>query len=228
MDVKFARSHHCHYIRKMMQHVHVHCQRIKIHNHNFSIISSNCVGAKIYQEFGLPYKTPFVGVFLFAPCYIKLLKNFKKTLSSQMRFEKKSQYDEANNFRKNNKYYPIGYIGEGIEVHFLHSENEDECLRKWDRRLQRINWDNLYFSFTDRDLCTEEILWEFDTLPYKNKVCFTAKKYPELKSCVYLPEYAGFPYVGDIYTNFYICMRHFDVIGWLNGRLSRKTRGIGN
>jgi len=66
--VKFARSHHCHYIKKIMQYVHVHCQRIKIDNHNFSIISSNCVGAKIYQEFGLPYKTPFVGVFLFAPC----------------------------------------------------------------------------------------------------------------------------------------------------------------
>jgi uncharacterized protein (DUF1919 family) len=37
----------------------------------FCIISSNCIGSKIYQMLNLTYNTPTVGLFLYAPCFVK-------------------------------------------------------------------------------------------------------------------------------------------------------------
>jgi uncharacterized protein (DUF1919 family) len=192
---------------------------------DFTIVSSNCWGAKIYQELGLPYNTPFIGMFFYAPCYMKLLGNIREYLQSDISFASKSKYDKANEAREiSNNYYPIGLINGDIEIHFLHLHDVTECLNKWNRRLSRMNWNRLFFSFTDRDLCNKEILKVFDCLPYKNKVCFTAKNYPDLKSCVQLPEFGDEPYVGDIYTNFDISKKHFDIIDWLNGGSGKKMQ----
>jgi len=51
--------------------------RSQLKNRNFTIVSNNCWGGEVYRGFGLPYQTPFVGLFLFPACYIKLLKNLK-------------------------------------------------------------------------------------------------------------------------------------------------------
>ena len=191
---------------------------------DFTIVSSNCWGTKIYQELGLPYNTPFIGMFFYAPCYIKLLGNIRGYLQFGISFTEKSKYDEANEARISNNYYPIGLINGDIEIHFLHSQDATECLNKWNRRLSRMNWNNLFISFTDRDLCNEEILKSFDSLPYKNKVCFTAQNYPDLKSCVQLPEFEDESYVGDIYTNFDVSKKHFNIIDWLNGGSGKKMQ----
>ena len=85
---------------------------VKIKRHvplDFTIVSSNCLGSRIYQELTLPYNTPFVGLFLYTPCYIKLLQNLKDYLQRPITFIEISKYDEANKLRmslENN--YPIG------------------------------------------------------------------------------------------------------------------------
>lgn len=197
--------------------------RKRVRNYDFTIISSNCWGTKIYQELGLPYNTPFIGMFFYAPCYMKLLGNIREYLQFAISFTGKSKYDEANEAREiSNNYYPIGLINGDIEIHFLHSQDATECLNKWNKRLSRMNWDSLFFSFTDRDLCNEEILKTFDSLPYEQKVCFTAKEYPVFSSCVYLLEFKDEPFVGDIYTNFDITKKYFDIIDWLNGGNGKK------
>ena len=192
---------------------------------DFTIVSSNCWGTRIYQEFDIPYKTPFIGMFFYAPCYIKLLGNIREYLQSDISFASKSKYDQANKAREaSNNYYPIGLINDDIEIHFLHSQDATECLNNWNRRLSRMNWNRLFFSFTDRDLCNKEILKAFDCLPYKNKVCFTAQNYHDLKSCVQLPEFENEPYISDIYTDFDISKKHFDIIDWLNGGSGKRMQ----
>lgn len=57
-------------------------QRIK--NKNFTIICDNCWSGKVYRELGLPYQTPFVGMFVFSPDYIKMLRNLKHYLSGNI------------------------------------------------------------------------------------------------------------------------------------------------
>jgi uncharacterized protein (DUF1919 family) len=189
----------------------------RTHNRDFSIISSNCWGSQIYLDLRLPYRTPFVGLFLNAPCYLRLIQNLVDFLEAELEFTNISRYPHLNDYRAEKGLYPLGVLHKEVEIHFLHYKTEAEAYEKWNIRKQRVNFNNLFYSFTDRDLCTYEHLVGFNKLPYHSKVCFTAKPYPELDSTVWLKEYSGQPEVGDIFTNHYICKRHFDTADWLNG-----------
>ena len=185
---------------------------------DFTIISSNCWGSRIYDELGLPYSTPFVGLFLYAPCYLRLLGRLDYYLGQNLVFKKMSRYSAANERREaTSNYYPIGVLGGDVEIQFLHYETESEALDRWRRRLGRMHRTNLFVAFTDRDLCDESHLVEFDQLGYSQKVVFTARPHDRIRSCVWLKEYGSEPYVGNLYDNAYVCNRHFDVADWLNG-----------
>ncbi len=190
----------------------------KLKNNNFTIISDNCWGSKIYKDFNVRYNTPFVGLFMYSPCYIKLLKNLDYYLQSELYFIKESKYNINKELRKQ-KWYPIGLLGNEIEIHFLHYKSEAEAENKWMRRKKRMNMDNIFVELSDKELCTEEIVVEFDKLPFKHKVCFTAKNYPNIICAVQLKEYEDDGCIGDIYKDSYIVKRHFDIIDWLNGNL---------
>jgi uncharacterized protein (DUF1919 family) len=197
--------------------------RKKVIRKDFTIISSNCWGSKIYQDMGIQYRTPFVGCFVYAPCYIRLLKNLNEYLFSDLSFVKESKYPISNALRKEyGNFYPIGVLKNDVEIHFIYSSNEKEAESKWNRRINRVNMENLFISFTDRDLCTESILEEFDNLPYPQKVVFTAKNYPHIKSSVWIRECRNDPFVPDLFTNAYLFKKYFDVTDWLNGGTGKK------
>ena len=72
-----------------------------------------------------------------------------------MRFKQSSRYEAANEFRRRIPY-PIGVLGDNIEIQFSHYATEEEAAEKWARRSQRINFGRLYFIFSDRDGVTPE------------------------------------------------------------------------
>ncbi len=45
------------------------------------IITNNCYGLKYYSLRKIQYNTCFIGLFIFAPCYIKLLENFNNIMN---------------------------------------------------------------------------------------------------------------------------------------------------
>ena len=69
----------------------------------FSIITNNCYGTQYYTDENYKYKTPFIGLFLFAPCYINFLENYNKYINEKLLQINKSKYGNFN--------YPIGLIG---------------------------------------------------------------------------------------------------------------------
>ena len=152
----------------------------------FSIISNNCWGGFICQYFGIPYTSPFAGLFLFAPDYLKLLENLEGYLGKELHFIDADESKYQNELRKNRTFnqYPIGVL-EDVEIHFLHYASREEVLEKWKNRLKRICWDNLIVKFCDRDLATPELIHRFDNLPFEKKVCLVAQKY-EYASCLKL------------------------------------------
>ncbi len=190
--------------------------RMRVKNRNFSIISYDCWGGGLYKDLGLKYTTPTIGLFFYAPCYIKMLKNLDFFLKSEIKFIDISKYEEANIRRENGDKYPIGLLREEIEIHFMHYKTPQEAKEKWNRRLQRLNMGNLFISFSDRALCEPEHIKEFDSLPFKNKVCFTAKEYPNCKSVVWLKRFKNKPHIGNIFTNPEEYKKYFDVANWLN------------
>jgi len=174
---------------------------------DFTIISSNCIGSRIYQLLGHHYNTPTIGLFFFAPCFIRFISNLNEYLKKDMIMVKESMYSPH---RFN---YPVALLDD-VEIHFLHYPDPLEAKDKWHERLERINFSDLYFIFTDRDECDETLLEQFESLPYMNKICFTAKKYP-IGSCIQIPAYSRQPYVGDLYSNYENFFPHFRFSNWI-------------
>jgi uncharacterized protein (DUF1919 family) len=93
---------------------------------------------------------------------MELLKDLKVTIYLRLTFVESSKYDDANVFRNENFKYPIGKLGTDIEINFLHYKTEAEVKDKWERRNQRINWDNLFIACTDRAGMTNKLTTGFD------------------------------------------------------------------
>jgi uncharacterized protein (DUF1919 family) len=199
-------------------------QRARLKNPTFSIIANNCWGGKIYQDLGFEYRSPFIGLFLYSPCYIRLLERLQYFLSSELTFIPDSRYEMARQDRARNHYtYPIGLLGGELEIHFLHYQDSQEAYEKWNRRLQRVNFDNLFVSFVDRYLFEDSYLPRFEKIPYP-KVLFTAKNFPDSRSSVWMKEFAEAGRVGNVMSTF---KKYFDVIDWLNGGLGRPNFPMG-
>jgi uncharacterized protein (DUF1919 family) len=185
--------------------------RSRIRNKDFTLLSNDCYGAEIYKWLKTEYKTPFVGLMLMAPCYIKFLSKPEYYCSLPVTFIDKSKYEKMDIARAKNRLYPIALL-EDIEIHFLHYTSEKEATEKWQRRIQRIDWNKIFVKFAmDKDYANESLLKQFEQLPYKNKVCFSKEKYDWAPSNIYLPNYAD-----NAVLAFRNSLLHFNIIGWLN------------
>lgn len=196
---------------------------------DITIISNNCWGGGVYQDLNLPFLSPTVGLFFYAPCYIKFVFNLQHYFSHELTFKKVSKYKEANDFRYEEKLnYPIGQIDD-IEIHFQHYSSDQEANEKWTRRVSRVNLDNLFFKMCDRDLCTNELAIKFDQLLHK-KVFFSSKQLDKVNSCLRLSAYEGKESVGDLYNEKWAYIRQFSIIEFLTGNTRRNKilQRIGN
>ena len=161
---------------------------LMIRNKNVSVISNNCWGGFMYQSCNLPYNTPFIGLYMYAPEYIALLRNLKENLKQPIRF---ISTEESKYKHLISRKYIIGVLGNtGIEIVFMHYRSEDEVLEKWQRRLSRLDYNNLIVKFSDTDECSDALVEEFDKMQFEHKICFTGKPYPCLKSVKFMKEYA--------------------------------------
>jgi len=141
-------------------------------NRNFLLISRNCWGGQVYQWLNLPYNTPFVGLFLFGPCYMKLLRDFDRYMQMELDFIKTSKYPDAYN------NHPIGVLGD-IEIHFQHYKSIAEAKEKWQRRKQRMlahKKENYFFSICDRRGVTTKDFQEFHKMNFAHKISFSFNK----------------------------------------------------
>ena len=191
---------------------------------DFTIIANNCWAGKVYQRYGLPYNSPTVGLFFWAEDYVRFVSRLKYYMSLELSMipaTKSKHYDML--VKRNQLPCPVGKLGD-IEVVFLHYKTEEEAKEKWERRKQRINWDNLYIKFSMMNCCKMEHLNEFKTLDYEAKVVFVNNK--ELTQMgngfVYVPGYEDREDVGND-TNHYA--DYFDINCFLNDKkvVVRKT-----
>lgn len=182
-----------------------------LQNKDFSLIASNCNGSLILHDLGLRFNSPFVNLWIKPKHYIKMLANLKLYMSIDMDFVSE---DVIN--------YPVGKINDVI-IYFQHYSTCEEALKKWNQRRKRINYDNLYVIFTERDGCTYEDLLAFDALPIKNKVVFTKQEYPEVKSAYYITGFENMNEVGFLFD--YMPKKfgkkyydQFDYVKWFNNK----------
>ncbi|MDU0370356.1 DUF1919 domain-containing protein [Hymenobacter endophyticus] len=168
------------------------------------------LGAEVYKYVGMPFNTPFIGLFLMGPCYLELLRNPQHYLSQELVFQQTSRYDEINRIREKNPY-PLATLGGKVEVDFLHYHSEQEAREKWQRRVARINWNNLLVKFDgSKDGATPELVREFAQMPYK-RLLLLKESVPGTDQAVLVRHYT---------TNgahmFYNSLAEYDLVNWLN------------
>jgi len=150
-----------------------------LENKDFVIIANNCWGGEVYNWFNRSYNSPFVGLFIFGPCYLKLLSNFNNYMSKELKFKTTSNYSS------NELDYPLGILDD-VEIHFLHFKTEEEASSKWNRRTKRMfeitDLNNYFFKNCDMYESNETLLKQFHQLPFKNKVSFSFPKFESLKN----------------------------------------------
>lgn len=183
--------------------------RKRLRNHDFSLIASNCNGAFILHDLGMRFNSPFVNLWMKPTDYIRLLSNLKEYMSMELAF-----------VREDGIGYPIGQLCD-IRIYFQHYASEKEAQEKWETRKARLNYDDLFVLFTDQEGCTRSELEAFDRLPIQNKVVFTNRAYPELKSAFYIKGFEKQNSVGNCFDfeKTHIARKYydqFDYVGWFN------------
>ena len=153
----------------------------RIKNKNVTIISNNCWAGIFYRNNNLKYLSPTLGLFFMADEYIKFIYNIKYYINTELNFINIQNSKYKDYLKKLNYNAPIGKIDD-LEIMFLHYKTEAEALDKWNRRKQRINWDNIIYKFSDQNMCTYKNLEDFEKFNAKNKICFTTRKYDELNT----------------------------------------------
>lgn len=191
----------------------------RLKNLSFCIVANDCWGAEVYQYFNLQYNTPFVGLYLMAPCYMKLLQNFETNIYRELTFVPVSKYKEVNDYKKKlQRGFPTGLLGRDIEIQFLHYQNNEEAKDKWQRRVDRMNLKNLFFKFdASKDAATPELVQQFDSLAYNHKLCLTKQPDTSASCMVYCSDWEM-----DGAKMFQKSIRHFSITRWLNGKGLRK------
>jgi uncharacterized protein (DUF1919 family) len=199
------------YLQKITKKISSYCfhldMKTKVKNSHFTIVSDNDWGKKVYDDLGMEYNSPFIGMFIFAPDYIELLSNFEHYMKSPLKFTLHSKYDGISGV------YPIGLLDQKVEIHFYSYKYKQTVLNDWNERIKRINWDQLFFKFSDQYQCRKECIETFNQLPLKNKVCFTARPMGHLDSVVYFSNQHIETKLENELTDY---KKYFDVVSWLN------------
>ena len=184
-------------------------KRLQLKTHQPTIIASNCIGTFIYYDMKLQFRSPTINLSFDMNDYVRFLENLRWYLEQPLLPYEDERFS-----------FPCGMLGD-VEIRFNHYKTFEEAAAKWNARKQRIDWDNLFVIGIDGDDCTYESLQRFDALPYKNKVIFTHKPYPEFASAYYLPGFEAHGGIGratDFKEQFFIrrYMDAFDYISFLN------------
>lgn len=159
-----------------------------IKNKNFSVISNNCWAGRVYQYLDMPYLSPTAGLYFFAPDYIKFVSDLRRYLATELRFiepEESKYYEEIK--KRNQTDKPVGILDD-VEIVFLHYKTKEEAAEKWNRRKERVNFDNIILKFSRMDLCTEKEIEKFDSIPLKNKFVLNNRLPLKYKSEIYWKE----------------------------------------
>lgn len=182
----------------------------RLKNSKFCIFSNDCWAGEIYKLSKRQFNTPFINLMIMAPCYLKLLENPKTFLSYPLIFIPQSRYAEMNKINSG-KAFPLATLGEsGIEIHFLHYKNAEDAAKAWERRVKRIDWENVFVKFDcGKDYGDEEIANNILNLPYKKIMIFGSGNYLNEK-IISVRKYSN-----NAVTQFYNCFAEFNPFIWV-------------
>lgn len=137
---------------------------------NISIISNNCWGGIAYKTLGMEARSPFKNLFVEDEDYIKLLTNLKYYMECKPIF-----YQYSVDVHSQEKY-PILLLDD-VKIHCNHEKEAETAIEKWNRRKEKLNWDNLFVEMYTDNPEVEEAFQKLEG--FSQRICFVP----------YMPQY---------------------------------------
>lgn len=150
--------------------------RLRLTNHEVTILSSNCVGGVIYHDLGLRFMSPTINLFMRPTDFVRFLSDVPHYLNCGLQ-------EIATN-----ETYPCGDL-DGLRLDFVHYGSFAEAKAKWDERSSRVNLNNCCAIMVDRDGCTREDAMAFDSLPIDQKAFLSARHMDGIRCEIVNPEW---------------------------------------
>ncbi len=133
---------------------------------DFTIFSSDCLAGILYHDLKRKFLSPTINLWFEERDFLKFCDSPQYYLNCDLRFLSEADKEVP---------YPVGHLGEGgrrIEIYFEHYQSDQECIKDWNKRKKRIDWENLYVVMSDLELSDEDIR-KFYQIQAKRKIMFT-------------------------------------------------------
>ncbi len=194
---------------------------VQLINKKITVLSDDCWGGYIYHYLFIKFYSPLINSYWKTDSFVRFIQKPDYYLMQPLKMEREG------NIRRN--MCPIGSLGEGIEkvyIEFVHAICFKDAETLWNRRLKRMNFDNLFIKM-GIDAANErqqEYLEAFDKVKQK-KVCFYSGN-TQLDGVLYLKRFEKFVRTGsrvdtlkyyDYCRNLSWLSKSVDILKLLNG-----------
>ena len=187
----------------------------KLKRTDFTIISNNCWGGRIYEYFNLPKQNPTVGSYFYAEDYLKFCSNLKYYLSIELSFITANDSKHKDDlYRKGEQNVIIGKLDD-VEIIFLHYSDKQVIKQKWQRRINRINWDNIILKFSYQNNCTDDRIRDFMSIKDYPKICFVGEEIENCEGVLFYPRHNNKETVDETVN----IGRYYNLINLLNSKM---------
>lgn len=136
-----------------------------------TILSDDCWGGYVYHRLKLPFTSPLINIYWDKDQFAYFMRKPKFYLDTEL------QMVSEGDIRKG--LTPVASLGRGndkVLLNFVHSLTFEDAKKQWERRITRINWDNIFVKFgllSNVDSELKEISQEaFDNCEYKKIFAF--------------------------------------------------------
>lgn len=132
---------------------------------DFTIISNNCWGGMVYESYGLRKMSPTAGMFVMPDDFVRIASDLPGYLAQPLEFVDPgcSKWVGTLGGRDNWGSYLIGRVGD-VELHMLHYHDEATVRRKWESRVERVNYARSVYKLNDQNGAIEDELRSFDVM----------------------------------------------------------------
>lgn len=168
--------------------------RKRLKNHDFTIISHNCIAGVIYHDLELRFDSPTINL-RFKNCteypvFCKHIQAYTDCPMEDISAEENQPFPCA-------RLVPAGLPP--ITLYMQHYKSFDDAKAAWQKRCKRIHWDNMFFIYEFyNDLHTMDALQAFDALPYRNKVALVHSPVEGIECAKYVSCYKNGAQAGAI------------------------------
>lgn len=166
---------------------------MKILDNPPTLITEACYGGYIYNQLGMQFFSPFINTRISENDYLKLINNVSYYLNQNLQVGNDIQKTEemqtkiGEDISWGKMGYPIAMLGD-LKLHAIHAKDLKSYMDEWERRRQRINWDNIWILMIIEN---EEILEKFKAIKYEKKIGIYYRE-TDCKQIIALNEWGNF------------------------------------